>query len=184
MSEFLPEDFTFKTIVDGSPYPVYLCIGEDMIIAYANAATLRTWGKTDSVLGKPFIEAIPEIKNQPFNQLLLDVYHTGIPHFSTDKRADLVVDNQLQTFFFKFSYQPYRNLSGEIIGVFCMATDVSELVSNRERLIASEESLRMAIDAAELGTFDKDLVKGKIYWDPRCRELFNINHDNEVWKYQ
>ena len=180
MNNFQPGTFNFKTIFDASPYPIFLCIGEQMTVFYANAATLSSWGKTDVVIGMPFSEAIPELKDQPFNQLLLDVYHTGEAYFSVDKRADLIVDAKLQTFYFNFSYQPYRNQSGEIIGVFCLATDVTELVKNRERLQASEESLRLAIDAAELGTFNSDLEKGTVYWDERCRELFNISHGDAL----
>ena len=178
MKNFRPDAYTFKTITDASPYPVYLCMGEKMTVAYANDATLKTWGKTEEVIGKPFLEAIPELKEQPFMQLLLNVFHTGEPHYSLDKPAQLHVDGKLQTFYFKFSYQPFRSPEGEITGIFCFATDVTELVKSRQLLIASEESLRLAISAAELGTFDKDLKTGRFFWDQRTKELFNIDHDN------
>lgn len=43
-----------------------------------------------------------------------------------------------------------------------------------DELKASEENLRLATQAAELGTFDMDLIKGTMDWDTRCRELFGI----------
>jgi len=183
MDSFQFDAFTFRTIIEASPYPVYLCIGEEMIVTYANAATLRTWGKTNSVIGKAFVEAIPEIKNQPYYQLLLNVFHSGNAYHSGDERADLEVDGKIQTYYFNFAYQPYRNPLGQIVGVFCFATDVTELVTNRQRLAASKESLRIAVDAAELGTFDRDLENGKHYWDQRCRQLLNIR-DNSNVKYE
>lgn len=181
----MPENFqidiyTFRTIIDASPFPVYLCTGEDLIVTIANEATLKAWGKTKGVIGKPFHEALPELEDQPFKQLLLNVYYTGITHFAKDQRADIVVDGKLQTFYFTFSYQPFKDQSGKITGVFCFANDVTDLVSARHYLAASEESARLAIEAARLGTFDKDLITGKMFWDDRCRELFGIDHQNEV----
>ncbi|MFD2145353.1 PAS domain-containing protein [Mucilaginibacter antarcticus] len=107
-------------------------------------------------------------------------YHTGITHSFNDQRADIVVDGILQTFYFKFSYQPFKDQDGQITGVFCFANDVTELVLSRQRLAASEESARSAIAAARLGTFDKDLVTGEMFWDARCREMFDIAQEKQV----
>jgi len=181
MVENLQDDnFTFRTIIEASPFPVYLCKGEDMIVTIANSATLKAWGKTNDVIGKPFHEVLPELENQPFKKLLLDVFHTGVTQSFSDQRADIIVDGRLQTFYFKFSYQAFKDQTGKITGVFCFANDVTELVVARQHLAASEESARLAIEAAKLGTFDKDLIAGTNYWDDRCRELFDISADKEV----
>jgi two-component system sensor histidine kinase VicK len=172
--------FTFRTIIESSPFPVSLYQGDDMIVTIANAATLKAWGKTRDVIGRPFHEVLPELKNQPFKQLLLDVYHSGIAHSARDQRADIVVDGMLQTFYFTFSYQPFKDQSGKITGVFSFANDVTELVLARLHLAATEESARLAIEAARLGTFDIDLVSGEMFWNTRCRELFGIAHENEL----
>jgi PAS domain-containing protein len=54
----------FRNIVEASPYPIYVCSGEDMIVTVANSATLKAWGKDNSVIGKRFIEALPELEGQ------------------------------------------------------------------------------------------------------------------------
>lgn len=178
MEDFQDDIYTFKTIIEASPFPVYLCKGEDLIITIANEATLKAWGKTKAIIGLPFHEALPELAPQPFKQLLLNVYHTGIPYFSADDKANLMVDERLQTYYFKFSYQPFKDASGNITGVFCFANDVTELVLARQKLAASEQSARLAIEAAQIGIFDKDLLTGTMFWDDRCRELFDIpGHD-------
>ncbi|MFD2866844.1 hypothetical protein [Mucilaginibacter antarcticus] len=73
MGDLLNDIHTLRTIINASPFPVYLCKGEDMIVTIANEATLKAWGKTNYVIGKPFHEVLPELENQPFKQLLLDV---------------------------------------------------------------------------------------------------------------
>lgn len=118
----------YKAIVEASPYPVYLCMGQDMIIALANKATLKAWGKNESVLGKPLSEALPELKGQPFENLLKQVYLTGEAFYAKDHRADIEINGTLKTFYFNFSYQPFRDEECQASGVFCFATDVTDLV--------------------------------------------------------
>ncbi|MDP9046541.1 MAG: ATP-binding protein, partial [Bacteroidota bacterium] len=42
------------------------------------------------------------------------------------------------------------------------------------------DKLKLAIKAAQLGTFDMDLKKGTMEWDKRCRTLFGISHSDLV----
>jgi PAS domain S-box-containing protein len=132
-------------ISDSSPGPVYVCAGEDFKVIYANDATLIAWDKDRSVIGKPFVEAIPEIVDQPYSGLLKQVYTTGIAFFSEQERADLPVNGVLQTFHYKFSYQPLKNNEGDIWAVLCVATDVTELVMARKQVELTNSNLRSMI---------------------------------------
>jgi two-component system sensor histidine kinase VicK len=170
----------FRTLFEASPFPVYLCKGENLIVTIANDATLKAWGKSKDAIGRPFHEVLLELENQPFKHLMLNVYYTGVTHSAVDQPADINVDGTLQTFYFTFSYHPFKEPDGKITGVFCYANDVTELVKARLRLVASEESARLAIEAARLGAFDKDLTTGYMFLDKRCRELFDIPLDGEV----
>ena len=164
----------YKTIIDASPFPVYLCKGPNLLVTMANQATLNVWGKTKDVIGKPFHEILPELANQPFRDILLDVYHNGIINTSTEQLAEIKVNGELQQFYFTCSYQPYIEDNSTITGVFCIANDVTELVLAKHNLKASDETARLALAAAQLGTFDHDLLSGEIIWDARARELFEI----------
>ncbi|WP_165825334.1 PAS domain-containing sensor histidine kinase [Pedobacter yonginense] len=172
--------YTYKTIIELSPFPIYLCMGEELIVTVANSATLKAWGKTQEAIGKPFEQAVPELENQPFKKLLLGVLHNGKAVSYSNYRADIIVDGILQSFYFTFSYQPFKNTAGKTEGVFCIANDVTELVLAKQNLNASEESSRLAIEAAMLGTFDQNLITGEIIWDRRCRTLFDVSLDSPV----
>jgi len=58
--------------------------------------------------------------------------------------------------------------------------DITEQIISRRALEAAYENARLAKEAAQLGTFDLDLVKGTMDWDDRCRLLFGISHQEEV----
>jgi PAS domain S-box-containing protein len=64
--------------------------------------------------------------------------------------------------------------------------DISEQKRILDDLQKSEENLRLATQAAELGTFDLDLLNQSMQWDRRCRELFGmedfegpVSYDNQ-----
>lgn len=135
----------YSTIVELSPMPVYVCAGADMVVTVANKATLKAWGKDKSVIGKKFTEALPEMTNQPFFQLLTQVYNTGVPYHTENDKADFLYDGQLVSFYYKFSYQPLINKEGAIWGVLCIATDVTELVMANKKAEESEERFKSLI---------------------------------------
>ncbi|RFZ83317.1 PAS domain S-box protein [Mucilaginibacter terrenus] len=58
--------------------------------------------------------------------------------------------------------------------------DITEQKHILNELTKNEETLRLAIQSAELGTFDMDLVNGSMVWDKRCRELFGLGEDVPV----
>jgi len=58
--------------------------------------------------------------------------------------------------------------------------DISEQIISRRALEAAYEQTRLAKEAAQLGTFDLDLVKNTMEWDSRCRLLFGILHEDAV----
>jgi PAS domain S-box-containing protein len=121
-------------LIDGSPYPIYLILGDQLTIAVANAATLKAWGKDKSVIGKRFSEALPELEGQPFEALLRKVMSTGEPYYAVNDRAELLVDGQIKVSYYTFSYQPLKELDGSNIGVVCYATDVTGLVNAAEEI--------------------------------------------------
>ena len=47
-------------------------------------------------------------------------------------------------------------------------------------LRASEEQLRLATEAAEIGLWDVDNVRNTLYWPPRVKAMFGISPDVAV----
>ena len=50
-----------------------------------------------------------------------------------------------------------------------------ERAASEANLRASEEQLRLAIEAAEIGLWDVDLVADTLYWPPRVRAMFGVS---------
>jgi PAS domain S-box-containing protein len=146
-----PTESTFRDIVEISPFPVYVCTGDDMIISVANNATLKAWDRDSSVIGKPFFEALPELEDQPFLGYLQSVYRTGKPFYSDNERVDLLIGGKLQTFYYKFTYQPMYNTDGKVYGVAAFNTDVTELERAKQAVEESEMTLYNLVRQAPVG---------------------------------
>lgn len=58
--------------------------------------------------------------------------------------------------------------------------DITERKYAQEKLTESEERLRIAIESAELGTWDYNPETGVLQWDNRTREVFGLSPDAHV----
>jgi PAS domain S-box-containing protein len=147
----------FKSMIEQAPVATCLFTGREMKIEIANDTIIAVWGKDRSVIGKPLIEALPEIKGQPFLDILDHVFTTGETYEAKAAPADLVVDGKLQTFYFDFSYKAIRDTTGKIYGVMDMAIDVTKQVliqrqidEQQRQLLASFEEAPVAIATLDI----------------------------------
>jgi PAS domain S-box-containing protein len=56
----------------------------------------------------------------------------------------------------------------------------ADLEGSNARLVESEEQLRLATEAAEIGLWDVDYVNDKLFWPARVRAMFGISPDVPV----
>ncbi|RZK81103.1 MAG: PAS domain S-box protein [Pedobacter sp.] len=170
----------YNIIVEASPSATAIYHGRDIVISAANQDMLNMWGKGNSVLGKPMLQALPELEGQPFIAILQQVYDTGITYSSKQDKARLVVDGELKTFYFNFTYKAIKDAEGNTEAIIHHAIDVTELVEARKKISETEERLTFALESAEIGTWDLNPIDQKVDWDKRCRELFGFDGPEEV----
>jgi two-component system sensor histidine kinase VicK len=201
---------------------------DEIVVQYANDAMLAFWGKDSTIMGLPLEVAVPELKGQPFKQLLQQVLRTGI----TNKGilpAETLIEGKLQTHFYEYEYRPLFDQKKDVFCIFHTAVDVTErernkvvivqqqedsqalseelaasneelrvtneelTLSNREldtaqqqlqnaysQLEESEIALRLAIEAANFGTWHIHSVTREFITSPRLRELFGYHHEENI----
>ena len=74
----------------------------------------------------------------------------------------------------KWEVLPWRDSLGMVGGLMICTEDITERIQIEEALRLNEERLRLALDAAQIGTFDRDLSTGIGTWSPRLSELFGL----------
>jgi PAS domain S-box-containing protein len=132
-----------REMFDQSPSFLALLRGREHRFALTNAACQQLIGHRQ-VLGLSVRDALPEVENQGFLELLDTVFITGKPFIG--KNMKLVLQRSPgeipETRFMDFVYQPIRDGSGTVTSIFAEGSDVSERYATEEALRASETRLR------------------------------------------
>ncbi|MDQ3279640.1 MAG: PAS domain S-box protein [Bacteroidota bacterium] len=132
-----------KNVVEQAVDPILILMGEDMVLDMANDALLNIWNVDRSAIGKPFLEILPEMREQGFFNLLQEVYRTGKHYQGYEQPAVFRGSNgQQRTVYFNFTYQPYKEADGSTTGVLVLARDVTEQMQAKKKLRESEADLR------------------------------------------
>ena len=111
----------------------------DLHIRFVNEGMLNLWGKDSNVLGKTLEKALPEIKGQPFTDILKKVWQTGEVYRGTDTAATLMIDGAPKTSFFDFEFRAIKNNAGKTIAILNTAIDVSSRVFAMEKVAEKQK---------------------------------------------
>lgn len=98
----------------------------------------------DQIVGKPFLEAFPELAGQEFDEQLRAVIATGIPFIANEVAVTLIRNEQLETIYVDLTYQPQYQ-GDHVTGVFMVATDVTQQVTTRQKIETSEALLQSIV---------------------------------------
>jgi two-component system sensor histidine kinase VicK len=170
----------FRHLVQQAPVAIFILNGRSLRIETMNNLMLKMLGKTADIVGGTFAEALPEFANQPFFKLLDHVFDSGETFYGDEVKAVIEFDGVLKEGYYNFTYQPIKNNNGITNGIICVSIDVTEQVNARKKVERAEESLRMAVDAAELGSYYINVVDRIFVPSPRLKEFFGYDPDEEV----
>jgi PAS domain S-box-containing protein len=76
--------------------------------------------------------------------------------------------------------ESYRDPDSGKTTWFGTSTDVHDRKLAEAALSAREEQLRLAVDAADVGEWDVDMVSNTMYWPPRVKAMFGISPERPV----
>ena len=156
-----------------SPVGITIISEDRLTFRMANTFYGQLAGRSpDQLVGKPLLEALPELKGQGFDRLLEQVIATGVPYTANEVATNVIRNNHLETIYVDLTYQPYRENDNKITGVLVVATDVTKQVLARQKIEAAEEALRGAIELAELGTWSIDLTTRLLTYSDRLNAWF------------
>ncbi|WP_267282624.1 PAS domain-containing sensor histidine kinase [Chryseobacterium luquanense] len=145
-----------------SPAPTSIYSGEDMVIRFANAGMLALWGKDVSVIGKPLMEAIPELEGQPFLELLQEVWHSGKTYSISEAPAKLMINGKEVLDYFDYEYKAIKDNHDKTWCILNTALNVTERREFSQQVKEKEErehalNEEMAATLEELTSTNEEL---------------------------
>ncbi|MCX3264865.1 PAS domain-containing protein [Pedobacter agri] len=141
-------------ILNQSTQATAIYIGPDLVIQLASEDMLKFWGKDESVMGKKFEDALPELEDQPFATLLKKVWNSGQSYIGKDMEATLEINGELISSYFDFIYKPVFDSQGNIFCILHTASDVTDRV-NAWQLVRDKEQREQQI-IEELATANEE----------------------------
>jgi len=130
---------------------VAMLSGPEHVYDYVNAAYVRVAGERDFT-GRPIRAVFPDLEGQGFFELLDQVYTSGERYVT--RAAPIQLAGEAEVRFLDFVYEPIRDDSGAVSGVFVGGYDVTEAQRAQRDLETSRERYR---GLAELSVQLRDL---------------------------
>ncbi|RSK50358.1 PAS domain-containing protein [Hymenobacter rigui] len=136
-----------ETLFMEAPAPIAILDGPDWTFQLVNPAYQRIFPGRE-LLGKPVLEALPELTDTTIIDSLTQVYHTGETVVFQELPLHLAryANGPLEELYFTFTYQARRNSEGLVDGVLVFAYEVTDQVHARRVVEKSEQYLRMMAD--------------------------------------
>lgn len=139
-----------RSIIAAAPAGIGLFIGRDLIIEMPNQTFIDIVGKGPDIEGKPLREVMPELitENQPFLQILDDVYTSGTMFQSFGAQVQIVQHGVMTHNYYNITYTPLFDTAGKVYAILDIAVDVTEQVQARKRLEENEQQVRSLVESA------------------------------------
>ena len=156
-----------------APVPIVILDGPDLVFQLVNPAYQRVFpGRV--LLGKPVLEALPEIAGTAIYQRLRGVYESGETLVAQELPLQLARhdDGPLEELFFTFTYQARRNAHGEVDGVLAFAHEVTDQVQARR--VVEEGGQQARALAEELADSNQQLIRTNVDLD---NFIYTASHD-------
>ncbi|WP_291515680.1 PAS domain-containing protein [Bdellovibrio sp. ArHS] len=141
------EQHKLDAIFNVSPAAMALWVGEDMLFEKLNPEYQKIFPDRQ-LQGRPMLEALPELADQVFPELIRNVLRTGKPFVGTEFLAKIRrgLNGPLEDRYFDFTYFQIKDAQGRPYGVYDHAIDVTERVMARRELEAAKEEAIRAND--------------------------------------
>jgi PAS domain S-box-containing protein len=156
--------------------PVAICVfrGPAYVLELVNPPMGDMLGHPPAtLLGQPFFEALPELRDQGLREVLDQIRQTGTP-FVAQERAIHLAHRPQETGYYNFVYQPLRDEQGLVAAITCVAVEVTPQVRARQQVQDLNEEL--AAINKELAATNEELHKSNT-------QLTRTNVDLDTFVY-
>lgn len=130
--------------------PAIICVhsGPDFVFEFINPSYQRIFPGR-KLLGKPLLEGLPELADQPIWPIVKEVYETGETYVGKEVLIPLAAHDggPLQYNYYNFIYQPRYNAENKVDGIMVFAYDVTDQVQARKVLEESAARFHFMADA-------------------------------------
>ena len=162
--------------------PVGMCIveGDPLFVVEVNDSFLELIGKTREDLKKRPYWVVNAEAAAYYEPITDSVLTTGQTYHANEHEIMLIRNGKEEIVHVDFVYEPIIDFQGNPYAIMIVAIDITDKVVARKKVERAEESLRMAVDAAGLGTYFINATDRIFHPSPRLKEFFGFKPNEEV----
>jgi PAS domain S-box-containing protein len=143
------------------PSKAQICLawGPELVTIYNDAYRPVFGAKHPGALGRPIREAWDELWRAGLKELFDGVLHTGEAFWARDRPFFMERHGYLEETYFDVSYDPVRDESGRVGGVFCIVSETTGRVFGERRLRTLRDLGRIAAQAQTVGEVRRQVAQ-------------------------
>lgn len=134
-----------QSLIAHAPVAIAIVTGSELTIEIANLKILEFWGKTDAIVGKTMMEALPELDEQRYSRIFEEIYTSGNPFYGSEVSVSLFRNDALEDVYFNFVLQPLKDETGITKSIMIVATEITEQIKARKLIEQKEEMLEKRV---------------------------------------
>ncbi len=157
--------------------------GPDYKYSLVNPVTCQITNRTkEELLGKTVKEVFPEVEAQGILKLYDEVYNTGKPFAMNELliQMDLLNDGIVRPYFWDHSCNALRNSDDKIYALLLTAVNVTQQVEARKKIEESEQKIKLALEASNMGTFVWYPMEDRSEPDEGMLALFGVDKNTNL----
>lgn len=165
-----------RNLFNQAPGFIAVLTGENHVFEIVNEAYYQLVGHRQ-IIGKPLLEALPEMRGQGFIDLLDEVRRSGKPFVGRGLKAQLqrMAGAPVTEAYIDVLYQPMFGKDGSVSGIFAQGHDVSEGHAAQLAQRESAERLADGMVAARMVVWDFDIATRAMVFSSNAEQVLGTS---------
>ncbi|RZM29106.1 MAG: PAS domain S-box protein [Pedobacter sp.] len=182
-AELAASEGRFRSLISQAPIAICVIRASDLVVVDVNEGYLEIVGKSRREIENKAIWEVVAEAAEGYAPVMQNVISTGVAFLADEHEVVLVRNGNPETVFLDFVYEPVKNHEGIVTSIMVVAIDVTEKVMARRSIEDVEERIRLAVDAAEIGTFDYNYLSNIMVTSDRFNAIFGVQKFNSRDEY-
>ncbi|GEM_PF-2405487 len=172
--ELLASEERFRLLIRQAPVGICVIRSSDLKIVEVNDGYLTLVGKNRENLAYKMVwDAIPEAASF-YGPIMDEVIRSGTPFVATEHELLLIRFGLPETVWVDFVYEPVISDNGSVNAVLVLAIEVTEKVKSRKAIEEAGQRTLLAVESADIGTFEFNYDTDKVLTSARFDEIFDV----------